>query len=73
MKYLKVLEVIDTWDKHPMFDKAVKKVKKEIQSGRMDGGSNWVLDYLGDGYPQSLAFARRVIIKASSELNPREL
>lgn len=69
MKYLKVLEVIDTWDKHPMFDDAVKKVKKAIRSGKMTGGGDWVLDYLGDNYPQNLSFARRVIVRASSELN----
>ena len=62
-------EMIDVWDKHPMFDKAVKKVTKEIKAGRAEGG-NWVLNFLGDDYPPSLAFARRVIIKASSELNP---
>lgn len=66
MKHLKLLEVIDTWDKHPMFDKAVKKISKEILTGRAEGGY-WVLNFLGDDYPQNLSFARRVIIRASNK------
>jgi len=69
MKHLKIFEAIDTWDKHPKFSDAVKKVKKQMKSGNVEGG-NWTLDFLGDDYPQSLAFARRVIIRASNELNP---
>jgi len=70
MKHVKIFESIDVWDKHPKFDKAVTKVRKEIKAGRAEGG-NWVLDFLGDDYPQHLSFARRVIIRASNELNPK--
>jgi len=69
MKHIKIFESIDTWDKHPKFDKAVDKVAKEMKAGRVDGGGNWVLNFLGDDYPQSLAFARRVIIKANNKID----
>ena len=46
------------------------KIIIEIKSGRCEG-ANWILDFLGDDYPRNLAFARRVMIRASSKLNPR--
>ena len=70
MKHIKVFESFDVWDEHPKFDEAVEKIKKELKAGRAEGG-NWILDFLGDDYPQSSSFARRVMIRASSELNPR--
>ncbi len=68
MKYIKTFESIGVWDEHPMFDKAVKKVSKEIKAGRVEG-ANWILDFLGDDYPQHIPFARRVLIKASKLRN----
>ena len=70
MKHVKIFESIGVWDEHPKFEEAVEKVKEEIKAGRAEGG-NWILDFLGDNYPQSLSFARRVMISASNELNPR--
>jgi|AntAceMinimDraft_16_1070373.scaffolds.fasta_scaffold424978_2 hypothetical protein len=72
MEHLKIFELKDAWDKHPSFDKAVIKIETQLKKGNVKGGGNWVLDFLGDDYPQKLAFARRVIIKASSKMNTGE-
>lgn len=72
MKHVKIFETsIGVWDEHPMFDKAVDKIAKELKAGRVEGGANWILDFLGDEYPQSTSFARRVMVRASSKINPR--
>ena len=72
MKHLKILEVIDTWDKHPKFDDAVKKIENSMKKNKLNGGGNAALDILGDDYPQNLSFARRVIIVANKNLSNKK-
>jgi len=71
MKHVKLYESIGVWDEHPKFDEAVEKIAEEIKAGRAEGG-NWILDFLGDDYPQNISFARRVMIRASNKLNSKE-
>lgn len=66
--YLETFNEFGGWDKHPKFKSAVKKIEKELKKDNVDGGGKWVLDFLGDEYPQNSDFARRVIINATKNI-----
>lgn len=71
MKHVKIFESIDVWQQHPKFKEAVDKIVQPLKDGEVEGGANWVIEYLGSEFPQSKSFARSVLVAASSEINPK--